>query len=410
MAHAYCAVLPISPLPGAPLPLSPFRPGPTHFGPTPEAASPWLHLALYCASGRGPRSLALAAGQRLWRPPPQLARCTHALVWSWDPEPRPGLDSCPLLVEGAALLPALNDMLARAAVLVQPLLYSRPAAAGGGQEGGGAAATGQQQEQEQEEEPQDVEFADIALPLDPDAAAAAAAADGVSSSGGGGTIPVRAVHRRTGAHVDVALPRTVARALAALGLDRAVGFLRVIRVSGGGGDCSAAASDGGDGDGAPAAAAAGEEAGGDSGSGSGDGGWLPLAVQLGVPLYNLQLCRDVCAAAVRARFLSPEARAAHAEASRLLQARLWRLIAAHGAAAPPGAGAAAGAGGWAPLSGGDGNGNGGNGGGGGGVPAGLAELRPYAELPADNLLFDGARLRPLDLSGCQQAAAGFCAA
>jgi hypothetical protein len=55
MRHAYCAVLPIAPLPGPPLPLNPFRPGPTNYGPTPEAASPWLQLALYCASGIGER-------------------------------------------------------------------------------------------------------------------------------------------------------------------------------------------------------------------------------------------------------------------------------------------------------------------------------------------------------------------
>jgi hypothetical protein len=161
MAHAYCAVLPIAPLPGPSLPLSAFRPGPTHYGPSPEAASPWLQLALYAASRSGaragggvrvvvvapaaesarphwraeggqspgggasrevprqhnhttpmpvpilhrltpagPLSLVLAAGQRLWRLPPQLEHCSHALMWSWDPEPKAGVESQPLLVEG----------------------------------------------------------------------------------------------------------------------------------------------------------------------------------------------------------------------------------------------------------------------------------------------------------------------
>jgi hypothetical protein len=100
MTHAYLAVLPIAPLPGASLPLSPFRPGPTHFGPTAAAASPWLQLALYSACRSGPVSLVLAAGQRLWRLPPQLEHCSHAMLWGWDPEPRAGLDSQPALVEG----------------------------------------------------------------------------------------------------------------------------------------------------------------------------------------------------------------------------------------------------------------------------------------------------------------------
>ena len=58
--------------------------GPTHFGPTAEAATPWLALALYLALRAGPPSVVLVAGQRLWRLPPQLAACTHALLWPWD--------------------------------------------------------------------------------------------------------------------------------------------------------------------------------------------------------------------------------------------------------------------------------------------------------------------------------------
>ena len=48
--HAYCAVVPITPLPFPPLPLVPDQPGPAYFGPTAEAAGPWLQLALYAAS------------------------------------------------------------------------------------------------------------------------------------------------------------------------------------------------------------------------------------------------------------------------------------------------------------------------------------------------------------------------
>lgn len=58
--------------------------GPTNFGATVEASTPWLQLALYRAGQAGPASLVLVAGQRLWRLPGQLSRCSHALVWPWD--------------------------------------------------------------------------------------------------------------------------------------------------------------------------------------------------------------------------------------------------------------------------------------------------------------------------------------
>lgn len=58
--------------------------GPTNFGATAEAATPWLHLALYTAMGTGPLSVVLVCGQRIWRLPPQLAGCTHVLIWPWD--------------------------------------------------------------------------------------------------------------------------------------------------------------------------------------------------------------------------------------------------------------------------------------------------------------------------------------
>ena len=70
--------------------------GPTNFGATVEASTPWLQLALYRAARSGPASLVLLCGQLFWRLPPQLAGCTHALLWPWDANavraqvPRPG--------------------------------------------------------------------------------------------------------------------------------------------------------------------------------------------------------------------------------------------------------------------------------------------------------------------------------
>ena len=60
------------------------RSGPVNYGPTAEAATPWLALALYTAMQAGPPSIMLVCGQRIWRLPPQLAGCTHALLWPWD--------------------------------------------------------------------------------------------------------------------------------------------------------------------------------------------------------------------------------------------------------------------------------------------------------------------------------------
>ncbi|BDA48371.1 Protein FAM91A1 [Coccomyxa sp. Obi] len=84
LSHAYVAVVPIAPLPYPPLPLAPNRPGPTNFGPTAEAATPWVQLALYTAMRSGPVSVVFVCGQRLWRLPPQLLQCTHALLWPWN--------------------------------------------------------------------------------------------------------------------------------------------------------------------------------------------------------------------------------------------------------------------------------------------------------------------------------------
>ncbi len=100
LSHAYCAIIPIHPLPPPALPLSPSVPGPTYYGPTSESASPWLQLALYSSARCGPLSVVFVAGQRVWRLPAQLDGCTHALLWSWDVDPRAGANAQPQLIEG----------------------------------------------------------------------------------------------------------------------------------------------------------------------------------------------------------------------------------------------------------------------------------------------------------------------
>lgn len=103
----------------------PLRPGvvgagPTNFGPTAEAGTPWLQLALYTAMAEGPLTVVLVCGQRLWRLPPQLACCTHALVWPWDLE-SVRAQSSPVMLDAAFLLFSLNEYLSRTAIMVQPL-------------------------------------------------------------------------------------------------------------------------------------------------------------------------------------------------------------------------------------------------------------------------------------------------
>ena len=94
--------------------------GPTNFGPTAEAGTPWLQLALYTAMAQGPLTVVLVCGQRLWRLPPQLASCSHVLVWPWDLESVRAQTS-PVLLESAFLLFSLNEYLSRTAIMVQPL-------------------------------------------------------------------------------------------------------------------------------------------------------------------------------------------------------------------------------------------------------------------------------------------------
>ncbi len=110
--------------------------------------------------------------------------------------------------------------------------------------------------------------------------------------------------------------------------------------------------------------------------------WLPLTLHLGVPLYCLHLCKDVCARASAASFLTAEARAAHRSGLQQLQAQLWQLISQHalGTSAP---------GGDAHQS----------------NPAALLDGVVPVELPIANLLFDGTNIQVLDMSDCCQGTA-----
>ncbi|KAK9836344.1 hypothetical protein WJX81_007135 [Elliptochloris bilobata] len=323
LSHAYAAVVPVAPLPYPPLPLAPGRPGPTNFGPTAEAATPWLALALYMALRAGPPGVVLVAGQRLWRLPPQLAACTHALLWPWDLDALRAQEA-PVPVEAGFLLYTLNDVLSRTALLVQPLTL----------------APG--------DDFSDVPCLDIALPL--------STQDGRL---------VEAVDSHSGDVVKIAPPPVLSKALAELGLDRALGSLRLLQL-----DPPQEATAPGDTAAVLARAAAAPA-------------WTPLQARLGMPLQPLGLCTAVCAQAQAAGFLGAEARRAHAEGQAGLQRHLCQLVAEFGACSnclggPPGA------------------------------PERGEASAAAVDLPLHNLLFDGRALWRLDYSEYTQGVGALC--
>ncbi|MEW5307506.1 MAG: hypothetical protein WDW36_009896, partial [Sanguina aurantia] len=476
LSHAYCAVVPITPLPFPPLPLHPTARGPAYFGPTLEAASPWMQLALYSAARSGPLSLVFTAGQRVCRLPTHLEGCTHALMWPWEPDAEPARaskgiasDGCVTLVEASFLLYALNELLARTAVMLQPLTCEHTGggggAGGGGSSGGGSSgASGDA----------GLLVVDIPLPLE--------------QRGGSEACIVTGVERRRGASMDVQLDPGVTQALLSLGLSHSLGFMRVVQLphatpshssnpphdpspshphrqqqqhsrgsssreqqqqqqsggsssreqqqqSGGsssreqpgastspskplpgptGGSLSRTSSA------VPAGPGAQDQSSTTEGTedhhrpmaGRPGVPWVPLSLQLGVPLYCLDLCKAVCGRAVSEHFLSPDGRAAQAEGQLILQHALHSLSSLYSADRPA-EGADEGdsqfdpndvRSGMSSLS--------LRGGGGlmpglsleaGFVPGRVPELGASTlELPACNLLFDGMHLTPVDLDDCIQ--------
>lgn len=361
LAHAYCAVVPITPLPHPPLPLAPASSSPLFLGASNEAAAPWLQLALYASARAGPVSLVLLCGQRLWRLPAQLERCTHALVWPWDVDQLGsggnsggggGQDASQRvqLVESAFLLGALNDLLTRTAVMVQPLSVA------GVPDAASIAEV--------------LQVVDVPLPLPPPlpTAAAAAAAVGEEASRGssGGSVELEGVEHPSLAPCAVTLPASTCQALRDLGLSRCLGFLRLYRIAGGG-------QQGTDVDGSAelpgfAATAA------DDGSGK-EAAWQPLYVQLGVPLYCLPLCKAVCGAALRhdAGFLTTPGRASALAGLEQLHSHLDGLVAEYGLCAR-----------WLNDA---GSGR---------------QLGHVVEFPAHNLLFDGLSVHKVGLTDCLQ--------
>lgn len=324
LSHAYCAVVPITPMPHPPLPLAPDRPGPCHYGPSVDSASPWMHLTLYTLARCGPKTLVFVCGQRVWRLPPELETCTHALLWPWDGHVRVGAaatagDGSPQLVEMSFLLYTLNDMLVKTAVMVQPLTFDLEA-----DDTLGPA-------------PCPLAVVDVPLPLN----------TSLSSDPAAPAVMLVGVEQGCGEERSVWVGSPLVAALRALGLPHAVGFVRLMSLKG------------------KAGANVFEPGAADE--------WLPLSVQLGIPLYCLHLTRLVCDRAKEAGFLTAEGRAAQHEGQVQLDSHLRRLVQQYATNS-------------ACFH----------------YDASNDHFSPLADLPAANLLFDGCAIQQVDLGGYLQ--------
>ncbi|CAK0785595.1 hypothetical protein CVIRNUC_008805 [Coccomyxa viridis] len=320
LSHAYAAVVPIAPLPYPPLPLAPNRPGPTNFGPTAEAATPWVQLAMYTAMRAGPLSVVLACGQRLWRLPQQLLGSSHCLIWPWDSQ-AVRAHEVPIAVDSSFLLFTLNEYLSRTALLVQPL-HLAPGA-----------------------EEADLLFVDIPLPLP--------AADEPRIGG---------IASVSGEVVDLPTPPGLRAAVQALGLHKALGFMRMLRLSPEDSLTRPEHHENGDANGVAEAT------------------WVPVMLGLGLPLFPDKLCIAVCGRAAASKFLESSIRQEHAQGQAVLQKRLLELISDFGACTNC-MGAAGGR---------------------------KDDTLSYVDLPIQNLLFDGFEMWRLDYTDFTQGVGTLC--
>jgi len=257
-------------VPVTPMPGEPLRlegEGLVNFGPTQECVSPWMHLAVNIAAGCGLPGVVFIRGQRVWRLPPQLEAATHALLWPWDPT-QARTPVTPVMVSAVFLLVSLNEYLTRTALLVQPLDANIPP----GELLGGIHGW-------------QLDMVYIPLPLPP-----------MNQNEDGDSRELLGVHAKDGVELVVVsgAEQMLGKITTSLGLRDAIGYIRLLRVTF-------------------------------------ESSWLPMDVHLGMPLFSVELCRQVCSNAAKAGFLSPSSLEAHAEGHASLRRALSSLLAAHAA-------------------------------------------------------------------------------
>ena len=279
---------------------------PVHFGPPSSLfVSPWSKLFLYTRTAAGPVTFVLMRGLRFRTLPPPLSTCAKALVWSWDGQGFGGVGGSfeGSVIEGGVLLHVVNNLLRKGALMVQPLCR-----AGGW--AGGQLARGQRSPASMGclDKTGQPDFVSYGLPLGVDshgredeyrpslgslsAAGAGSGADeilegpdgkvvGDCKEGGEPTVnpsPSGVTEMKVErVWCERSADEAAIMASEATGMDM-VGFVRVMRVYMGG------LSDN------------------DAGRGrrGGEGGrvrrkqcWVPHSVELGLPLFDTQLCSQV---------------------------------------------------------------------------------------------------------------------
>ncbi|CAM6098822.1 unnamed protein product [Calypogeia fissa] len=267
----YDVVVSMIPLLSPPSVVSADGSGPVHFGPPSRAAiTPWMKLLMYSVSGSGPVSVALIKGQRLRLLPPPLAGCAKALVWAWDGVGVSGIGGKfdGSLVEGRILLHCLNSLLKCSAVLVQPFPLASL------------------------DEKGSVLTKNAPLPLSnlnvlntPD------------ENDQAGDFSY--MYQPSPSLLDVADE---------LNLDT-VGYIHMIRVRKATGALTSSPSED-------------------------DWDWIPQSVEFGLPLFDTKLCKLVCDGAVRSELFQSSTLSKHREAMQKLRRKLREFISDHQANGP----------------------------------------------------------------------------
>ncbi|CAI5458032.1 unnamed protein product [Closterium sp. Yama58-4] len=305
-------VVSIVPLPKPLNAVVPDGSGPAHFGPpAPAFLSPWAKLFLYAKTASGPVSVVLMRGLRLRLLPPPLVTCDKALVWTWDGMAVGGVGakSEGSLVPGTVLLHVVNSLLRHSAVMVQPLAAPPAPAPGFSRTGSNSAAR---------------------------------AAGGGGGVEGGLWVAVEGGAGQQRAEEESAVVAAARRAAEVLAVD-AVGFVRVMRTEAGE-DEDDEEEDGEGGGVAGPGSASGEgrlriDVSDGDGQAAGTGGlaqkkqrrrrqgeWVAHSVEFGIPLFDTQLCCQVCDAVVSHSMLTPPQLASQRRSTLSLRASLREFI------------------------------------------------------------------------------------
>jgi hypothetical protein len=119
LAHSYDILIPATGLNGPTLPIS--WSGPANLGPSTMSQSPWLNIALYRECSLGLNSFVIPCGDRLRNLDMIVEGASNLLVWRWAPVGMGAKLQDPLILSTASALMSLNSILARTAIMIQPL-------------------------------------------------------------------------------------------------------------------------------------------------------------------------------------------------------------------------------------------------------------------------------------------------